>query len=136
MGDNLPTLIKDCKGMETLEELRLVNVGLNLVKISSLRNLNSHKKLLILDISNNQLTSMTEIADLLNKNQVITEINLSGNTITTTDDFTELLCGMLDNMSVTKLSYEISPTILPNDKNPLAIQEDNLASFEDQLKIN
>ena len=104
--------------METLEELRLINIGINLANKSVLRYLNNHMRLTILDLSNNQLTSMTEIAELLNNNQVLTEVNLSGNTITTTDNFNELLEGMANNMSVTKLSYDISPAILPKANNP------------------
>ena len=113
MGTNLATLIEDCKAIETLEELQLKDMGLNVATESVLLHLYPHKKLKILDLSNNRITSMTEIASLLTNNQVLTEVNLSGNIITTAENFTVLLLGMANNMSVTKLSYDVSPTILP-----------------------
>ena len=136
MGTNLAALIEDCKGMETLEELHLINMGLNIATKSVLLHLYPHKKLKTLDLSHNQLTSMTEIASLLTNNQVLTEVNLSGNTITTAENFTVLLLGLANNMSVTHLSYEVSPAILPSANNPAGIDETELTLLEDQLRLN
>ena len=135
-GANLPSLIEACKGMETLEELRLINMGLNVATESVLLHLYTHKKLTTLDLSNNRLTSMTEIASLLANNQVLTAVNLSGNAITTADNFTALLLGMADNMSVTQLSYEVSPAILPGANNRLGIDEEDLPLLDEQLRLN
>jgi len=79
---------------------------------------------------------MTEIASLLTNNQVLTEVNLSGNTITTAENFTVLLLGLANNMSVTHLSYEVSPAILPSANNPAGIDETELTLLEDQLRLN
>jgi len=68
MGSNLSSLIEDCEVIETLKELHLINMGLNIATKSVLLHLYSHKKLKILDLSNNQITSMREIANLLSNN--------------------------------------------------------------------
>mgnify|MGYP006099244325 CR=1 FL=1 len=136
MGPNLAALIEDCKAIETLEELHLVNMGLNVATKSVLLHLYPHKSLRTLDLSNNQITSMSEIASLLSNNQVLTEVNLSGNMITTAENFTVLLLGMANNMSVTQLSYDVSPAILPQARNPEGIDQTELTLLEDQVRLN
>lgn len=74
---------------------------------------------------------MTEIASLLSNNQVLEEVNLSGNVITTAENFTVLLLGMANNMSVTKLLYDVSPVIMPAAQNPEGIDERELVLLED-----
>jgi Leucine-rich repeat (LRR) protein len=136
MGANLAALIEDCKTIETLQELHLINMGLNVATQSVLLHLYPHKQLKTLDLSNNHLTSMSEIASLLSNNQVLTEVNLTGNLITTAENFTVLLLGMANNMSVTQLSYDVSPAILPKANNPAGIDQTELTLLEDQVRLN
>ena len=64
------------------------------------------------------------------------EINILGNTITSAENFTVLLLGMANNMSVTKFLYNISQSIMPSAKNPHGIDSKELTLLEDQLRIN
>lgn len=55
---------------------------------------------------------MSEIARLLANNQFLNEINLKGNNISSLNDFREILSGLSQNLSVTKLIYDIDPSLI------------------------
>jgi len=68
--------------LKTLEELRLIemNIGRHLNEI--IQSLSDHKKLKVIDLSNNQIKSFKEIGEFLGKNQVLKTLILKGNEIT------------------------------------------------------
>jgi hypothetical protein len=53
MGGNLASFIEDCKVIDTLQELHLRNMGLNIATKSVMLHLYNHKKLKILDLRDN-----------------------------------------------------------------------------------
>jgi hypothetical protein len=77
---------------------------------------------------------MSEIARLLANNQFLNEINLKGNNITTLNDFREILSGLSQNLSVTRLIYDIEPSLIAIVK--ISRYKDNLKNKEGEDKIS
>jgi len=72
IGDSsILNLIRDCRNIETLEELHLINMGLNKETKEIFRQLADHKNLKVLDLRNNRIIKTGEIAALIRQNQTL-----------------------------------------------------------------
>ena len=102
----LKTIIKACKKMKGLKELRLINMHLGVGNSMQWveKAFKRHPTLEILDLSNNDLKDYCHVAKILEKNRCIKKVNVRGNDMNG-DQFATIYFALSENFSVIEIKH-------------------------------
>ena len=101
-----------------------------------MKSLHDHKQLKILDLSNNNITQFKYIGDFLAHNNVLQKLVLTGNILNMVEDFRYLLYGMINNISVTELDYDVSAELINDHGEKVLFKSQDRALVNNQLENN
>lgn len=142
IGDtSISAMIADCRKITTLRELRLrrMHLGFGDHTGEILRALAPHPTLRVLDLSYNRIHDLRAIAALIVENQHLQDLNLtddkrSFHVIDTVESFTFLATAVTQNISLTSLSYDISPKIRGPEEGK--VNDSEVEALEHQIALN